>query len=136
MGQTNFEKLGIKPDMTVLVVGADVPADLAGLGLADERPAGVTFVSEAAGQQPLVMLFAETVSDVVSKASDAFSCVADGGRFWIAYRKGANRRTEANQEPPLHRDTLQAALAELGLDGVTLIALNDTWSAMRVKSVA
>ena len=34
---------------------------------------------------------------------------------------------------PLHRDSLRRALSAHNLEGVTLIALDDTWSAMRVK---
>lgn len=136
MAQTTSEKLGIKPESTVLVLGADVPADLDGLGMGGEQPAGVRFVANADGPQPLVVLVAGTVSDVISHASAAFERTAVSGRFWIAYRKGANRKAVPGEEPPLHRDTLQAGLAELGLDGVTLIALNETWSAMRVKAVA
>jgi hypothetical protein len=33
----------------------------------------------------------------------------------------------------LNRDTLQAALADHGLVGVTLVSLDSTWSAMRVR---
>jgi len=48
--------------------------------------------------------------------------------------EGASRRP-ASGGVLLLGDTLQLALAELRLGGVTRISLDDEWSAMRVKTV-
>lgn len=98
-------------------------------------PDGTTFVAESDTASATVLMFAETVADIHSGAGAAQQSTAPDGRLWIAYRKGASRSTVPGDPAPLHRDTMQKALAELGLDGVTLISLDDTWSAMRVKAV-
>src|ERR1700761_8653518 len=105
--------------MTGLLLGHPA-SDAASLGLAG------LVASEPVEETSIVVLVANSVEDVLEKARGAFEPVADGGRLWIAYRKGAK---------PLHRDTLQDALHQVGLDGVTLIALNDEWSAMRVRAL-
>ena len=43
---------------------------------------------------------------------------------WIAYRKG---------DKEFHRDTLGALAKSLELQAVSLVAIDDTWSALRVK---
>jgi hypothetical protein len=132
VAQTTVEKLGIKTGYTTLVLGQPLPA---ALGLLGQPIFGAAFVDESASQRPVVLLFADTVAEIRARARNAFDQTTPDGRFWIAYRKGAGRTRTAGDPAPLHRDTLQAALAELGLDGVTLISIDDTWSAMRVKAV-
>ncbi|HEX4402198.1 MAG TPA: hypothetical protein VHZ98_12820 [Galbitalea sp.] len=61
-----------------------------------------------------------------------WDAIATGGRLWVWYRKGAKAH---DGKVPLHRDTLQALLAEHGMDGVTLISVDDTWSSMRVREL-
>ena len=132
MPQSTAEKLGIRAGASVLALGQPVSAaaDLVGT-----VPDGVTFVPESDSRSAIVLMFADTVADIQSGARTAYEATAPEGRLWIAYRKGAGRSTVAGETAPLHRDTMQKALAEVGLDGVTLISLDDTWSAMRVKAV-
>jgi hypothetical protein len=130
--QTTVEKLGITTGTTTLVLGQSVSA---AVGLLGPLLLGASFVDESTVKRPIVMLFADTVADIRAQARSAFDQTTPDGRFWIAYRKGAGRRGAAEDPTPLHRDTLQAALAEVGLDGVTLVSIDDIWSAMRVKTV-
>lgn len=131
MSQSSAQKLGMKPQTTTLVLGSS-PADVA--SLLGDLPDGAVVVDRAESAD-LVLLFADDVASVRSEARAAFGRTAAAGRLWIAYRKGANRKPAAGTATPLHRDTLQATLAELALDGVSLISLDETWSAMRVKAV-
>lgn len=132
MAATTSQKLGIKPGTTTLVLGMSA-ADAR--GLIGDLPDGAELVDDA-GTADLVLLFAASVTDVRSGVAGAWSKTASSGRCWVAYRKGASKSpAAASGEPALHRDTLQATLAEVGLDGVTLIAIDDTWSAMRIKRV-
>lgn len=130
--QSTAQKLGIKPESVTLVCGIPLPLASEILG-----PESNQFRVADVGDGPfaVVLLFADTVVDVSVNASSAMAKTSEGGRLWIAYRKGAGRATSGDGATPLHRDTLQAELAKLGLDGVTLVALDETWSAMRVKSV-
>lgn len=130
MAQTTSQKLGIHAETIAVVLGCPVEEVRELLG---EVPDGAAVVADATSAD-LVLLFVDDVAEVTGSARSAYERVRDGGRLWIAYRKGASRRSSAGAEP-LHRDTLQAALAALGLDGVALISLDETWSAMRVKAV-
>lgn len=131
MAQTTLQKLGIKPGMRVRCEGSAREVARAHLGA---LPEGATIVD--VGSADLILFYAHSLDDVAGHAKRLFNDVVSGGRFWIAYRKGATRRTAAGgtDGEPLHRDSLQRVLLEHGLEGVTLIALDDIWSAMRVKS--
>ena len=131
MAQLTAQKLGITPEATIVVLGQPLSQVSALLG---PLPDGASIVDDAVSAD-IVLLFADDVAAVMNSARPAMNRLDAGGRIWIAYRKGANRKTPSGEPAPLHRDTMQAALAELGLDGVTLISIDDTWSAMRVKAV-
>jgi hypothetical protein len=50
------------------------------------------------------------------------------GILWISYQK-----ISAKQDGDLNRDILRELLAEHNLKAVSLISINDVWSAMRFK---
>jgi len=50
------------------------------------------------------------------------------GLFWICYPKGSSKiKTDLN------RDILWAAMGKFGLAGVSLISIDNVWSAMRFR---
>ncbi len=50
------------------------------------------------------------------------------GLLWITYPKGA-----AKIKSDIHRDTIWRYAQTIGLAGVALVTVDDTWSAMRLK---
>jgi hypothetical protein len=126
------KKLGIRPGASLAIVG--MPLDQA-LALLGELPPDVVVDQDADAKADVVVLFADDLQAVRSQAVPAYQRVAPGGRFWIAYRKGSTRRSPAASPAvePLHRDTLHRTLTEYGLTGVTLIAIDTSWSAMRFR---
>jgi hypothetical protein len=118
---TNGSKLGVRAGGRVTVLGlavTDAEAVIGGL------PVDAALTD--AGEGDVVLFFAADVPQVHAEVDAAWSSVADGGRLWLAYRKGAGSAA-------LNRDTLQKALGDHGLVGVTLVSLDPTWSAMRVR---
>ena len=50
------------------------------------------------------------------------------GMLWVSYYKGTSKvKTDIN------RDMIYAYAHTIGLDGVGLVSIDDTWSAMRFK---
>lgn len=129
------KKLGIRAGMSVAIMGMPVEQGLALLG---QLPDDVVVVQDADTNADVVVLLADDLEAVRNQATQAHQRVAPGGRFWIAYRKGRTRRSPATspaEEPP-HRDTLHRALTDYGLTGVSLIAIDTYWSAMRFRPTA
>jgi hypothetical protein len=50
---------------------------------------------------------------------------------WVAYPKGTSKKYKSDY----NRDTGHALMEKHGLDGVSLVSLDDDWSAMRFKKV-
>ncbi|HZU11742.1 MAG TPA: hypothetical protein VFB58_02805 [Chloroflexota bacterium] len=122
-------KLGIRPGTQVTIMGMEPGAAAALLG---DIPNDAT-LNGGGRRGDIVVLFADDLAAVHRDVQTAHQQVAPRGRLWVAYRKGQSRG--ANGEEVLHRDTLQRALAEHRLVGVSLIALDDVWSAMRVRAL-
>ena len=53
-----------------------------------------------------------------------------GGTIWVAYIKGtSSKKTDIN------RDSIRDYVATIGLDTMSQIAIDDDWSALRLKVV-
>jgi hypothetical protein len=76
------------------------------------------------GLADTVVLFAKDVAHVESALPSAVARLGPSATLWIAYRKG---------DKALHRDTLWKLAGERGYTGVSLVAVDDTWSAMRFR---
>jgi len=71
-------------------------------------------------------VFASSITDVESAIDDAGGYLHPTTNLIVSYKKG---------DKAFHRDTLFAAMEPLGWEGMSLIAVDDTWSAMRFKRV-
>jgi hypothetical protein len=76
------------------------------------------------GPADTVVLFAKDVAQLESTLPAAIGSLGPSATLWIAYRKG-------NKE--LHRDTLWKLVGEHGYTGVSLVAVDEIWSAMRFR---
>jgi hypothetical protein len=126
------QKLGIKSGMTVAIGGQPVSDVRELLG---ELPEDVAVGERTGAAVDQVLLAADGLSELASMLPGVWDALSPGGRLWVWYRKGANKARAQGSEAPLHRDTLQALLAQHGMDGVTLVSVDDVWSAMRVKQL-
>ena len=129
---TVAQKLGIKPGATIAVDGHPLAEVREQLG---ELPDGVVVSVRSGALADQVLLVADGLAELAPMLESVWNEVAPGGRLWVWYRKGANRSAAQGSKVPLHRDTLQALLAKHGMDGVTLISIDDTWSSMRVREL-
>jgi hypothetical protein len=71
-----------------------------------------------------ILFFASDEAQARSKLPGTLESMGPASSLWVAYPK-------ANKE--LHRDTLRKLGESLGLTGVSLVAVDDVWSAMRFK---
>ena len=111
-------KLQIKPGTQVAVVAAPTDApDLAGLGPLATDPA----------QAGAVIAFARRRADLSQTAGPAVEAARDDRLAWIAYPKAGQLGTDIN------RDSLAAAVAELGIRPVRQVSLDGVWSALRFR---
>jgi hypothetical protein len=129
---TVISKLGIAPGVRVGLDGISV--DVARVLLGDSAE-DVTLQQRDGSSSDQLILAAGSIDDLRGMMPGSWSEVKSGGRLWVWYRKGATRGRAASAGTPLHRDRLQATLEEFGLVGVTLVSVDETWSAMRVRKL-
>ena len=99
-------------------------------GYLDElRPAaaGAELVEDGPGLD-FVQLFARDAAELDRLAPSAVAAVKPDGLLWICYPKGGKKAGT-----DLSRDLLWELMSKLGLAGVTLVAIDGTWSAMRFR---
>jgi hypothetical protein len=58
------------------------------------------------------------------------SALEKNGQFWVAYPKGTSKLYKSN----LNRDIIRNLFQQYKFDGVAIVAIDDNWSAMRVRS--
>ena len=121
-----LKKLQFKGQNPVLVLAA--PAEFKDTKAAFEVPVH----SAAKGKYGFVLGFAKSQAEATTHAKTAKKVLADGASLlWLAYPKGSSKKYQAD----LNRDGLHALMAKHGFDGVSLVALDEDWSAMRFKQI-
>jgi hypothetical protein len=110
-------KLQLRPgaSLAVIDVPADVDLDLTGTGAS---PA----------EADAVLAFARDRAELDRCAAVLVAAAGRQALTWVAYPKGGQLGTDLN------RDILAAAVQERGVQPVRQIAIDDTWSALRLRT--
>jgi hypothetical protein len=123
--KTVAQKLGLKPGKTLAV--RQQPDDIA--ALIGTLPSGAKLVT-ADKPCALILMFAKDMAALAKGLPGCKSRLEPGGALWVAYVKGtSSKKTDIN------RDTTREYAATIGLDTVSQIAIDDDWSALRLKVV-
>lgn len=119
------KKLQIKPDMRVGVINPPEGYPEA-LG---ELPPGVTLVTDAEpGSLDVMLLFVKSLAELEAEAPGALKLAKYDALAWIVYPKKTSKiKTDIN------RDNGWERMKAFGYAGVAMVALDDTWSAMRYR---
>ena len=118
------KKLLITPDARVLLLNAPI-------GYAkklDPLPAGATVTDKRGTSVDVVVAFARDSAEL-KRLATSFGALEEEAVLWVCYPNGG---TKAGTD--LDRDILHAAMAKHELTGVSLVAVDDTWSAMRFRA--
>jgi hypothetical protein len=121
------KKLGIKPGMRALVLAA--PDGY--VHRLTPLPEGVEIVTKPARSYLFVQFFATRMAEIEKMAPRLLQFAAAGAVFWITYPKKT-----AGIDSDLSRDILAAAMMDKGWRPVSIIALDDVWSALRFRPIA
>lgn len=110
-------KLQLRPGMTVAVIE---PPD----GFSLDAAAGDVDSAEA------VVVFVTSAAQLEARRETLQDAAARGALTWLAYPKAGQLSTDLN------RDRIREGLQASGLDTVRQIAIDDLWSALRLRSAA
>lgn len=125
---TVFDKLNLKHQRQILVVNAPASfeAELAALP-------GVEVVRDPAALDAITFSLAFVTRQAeVDELAAAITPKAQGDAvLWFAYPKGSSKRYRCD----FNRDTGWAALGAAGFEGVRMVAIDEDWSALRLRRV-
>ena len=117
-------KLGMNPGMRALII-APPPGYLK---LLAPLPDGLTVSSRAGGKYPFVQVFATRLSEISRIARKLSKHAAPNALVWISYPK-KNSRTGGD----LSRDLIREAMSATGWRTVSIVAIDEVWSALRFR---
>ncbi|MFM1654120.1 hypothetical protein ACI7RC_18770 [Brevibacillus sp. B_LB10_24] len=98
---------------------------------AEELPEDVEVTGTLEGSFDFVLLFVHSKAELDDYAPKVLPHLRDDAHFWVAYPKKSSKiKTD------ISRDSGWEVLKEAGYVGVSLISIDDTWSAFRVRKEA
>jgi hypothetical protein len=119
-------KLGMNPGMRALIISP--PAGY--LKLLAPLPDGLTVSSRSGGMYPFVQVFATRLSEINRLAQRLSKHAAPNALVWISYPKKT-----AKLKGDLSRDVIRKAMSGEGWRAVSIVAIDEVWSALRFRPV-
>lgn len=77
------------------------------------------------------LYFVKTCAELAATAPSAVARLDEDGLLWFAYPKKSSKRYESD----IGRDDSWQPLGDLGFEGVRMIAIDQDWSALRLRHV-
>jgi hypothetical protein len=118
------KKLKLKPGQRAGLIGA--PEGY--LKALSPLPAGVEVVEKLSGQFDWLQVFVRNKAEIDKLAPRAAKALRPEGRLWISFPKGSSKI-----QTDLTRDQGWDVLHGLDLKWLTLVSVNDTWSAFSLR---
>jgi hypothetical protein len=115
------ERLQVKGERRLAVIGAPAAVD---------RKIGVAKQRCDAAKADVVLLFTADRAQLGKSLPGLLKKASPDAIVWVAYPKLTSKLAG-----DLSRDIIHALVPELGLDTVSQIAIDDDWSALRLKRV-
>ncbi|HUO91990.1 MAG TPA: hypothetical protein VMU22_03670 [Rhizomicrobium sp.] len=115
------ERLQVKGDRRLAVVGAPATVD---------NKIGVKKARGDLSEADVVLLFVDNRARFDAALPGTLKKAPKNSIFWIAYPKLTSKLAG-----DLSRDTIHALAPKHGLDTVSQIAIDDDWSALRLKRI-
>lgn len=78
-----------------------------------------------------VLIFVKTEADIRAAAKKYIALLEPDALLWMAYPKKTSKKYKAE----IHRDSGWTSLGEEGFEPVSMIAIDDDWSALRFRKV-
>ena len=99
-------------------------------GYLDQLPADLSVeVHVGGGSYDVVHAFTTKREELLEEGPKLRKAVKPNGLIWVSYPKGKALPTDLN------RDIVARTLNEVGLQVVTQVAIDETWSALRAKAM-
>ena len=117
-----LKKLKFKNNGIVINPPADFEEELLQLGM--------SFIFDKKINSTNTLVFVNNHKELMLFLSKQLKNIEPDSIFWIAYPKGTSKaKTDIN------RDIIRETVLEFGIQTVSAIAINETWSALRFRPI-
>lgn len=121
------EKLQMKAGRSVAFVNKPAGYDK----LLGKLPADISVVDSSQKNIDVIQFFVESRTVLEKQLPKLKKSVAEKGMIWVTYPKGTSAK-----KSDINRDSIAEYAASIGLEGVAICAIDDDWSALRLKVVS
>jgi len=122
--KTLIQKLGIKPGHHVTILNAPRGYE----GILTGLPADVKIKMDLTGPTDIIQCFVTSREECKHQLPELKAHLNPKGILWVCYPKKSSK-----SEADINRDSLRELVEQFDLSTVALIAIDSTWSAMRIK---
>lgn len=120
-----LEKLQLKPGRKMLIVNA--PAGY--LENASAMPPGAELLTDPQDAF-IIRVFVRTRAELEAALTRYAPLVQAGGMLWVTYPK-----LTSALKGDIHRDTINAYAQHNGWTGISIISIDNDWTALRLKRI-
>lgn len=93
-----------------------------------ELPKNITILIEPTESVDFIQFFVTSKTELEENLNELKSYLSPKGLLWVTYPKGTSKiKTDIN------RDIIREYAKSIELEGVAMISIDDTWSALRLK---
>lgn len=124
--KTISQKLLLKPGQEFLLVNPP-PGYLDRVG---SIPEGANIRSQTSSPVSMIQVFVTSQAQLEKVLPSHKANLEPGGILWVSYPKGTSRLAS-----DINRDSIWKFARSIGMEAVALFAVDETWSAMRLKLV-
>jgi hypothetical protein len=82
------------------------------------------------GKYEFIQLFASSLVECEKLTPPAIEALEGDGYLWVCYPKGTSKKYKSD----LNRDTARELIGTYNYEPVTLVAIDNDWSALRIKN--
>ncbi len=122
--KTLAEKLLIKAGYRVLLVNAPDGYE----NVLKDLPQGVKILEKLSKNVDVIQLFVNTLAELEAELIAIKPLLKPDGVLWLSYPKKTSKI-----KADINRDSINAYAKTIGLQGVSMVSIDDTWSALRLK---
>jgi len=125
-GKSIAQKLFIKDNYRILLLNA--PEDF--ISKLGELPQNVTLLTQATEPVDFIQVFVTSKKELETILENVKSMLKPEGLLWVSYPKGTS-----GIKVDINRDKIWQFAQTVGFKAVSMIAIDETWSAMRLKLI-
>lgn len=93
-----------------------------------DLPPEIDILTKLSDNVDFIQIFLTSKKELEAQLEKASKHLSPKGLLWVSYPKGTSK-----VETDVNRDIIWKYARSIGLDAVSMISVDDTWSAMRIK---